>query len=156
MSSPTAMSMGSGDLVAMRVRQSAVKCKPFGVSPFAKLEMRGEVVDFPYHDPAFGCSFRITQHHRDMLDHALLALEPDQRPELRRWRDSLISMGAAPALASPWDAHPARKQRIVVSSSAAEAALTRTFEPATVCVPADSRACMQQHEGISWLLAGCP
>lgn len=128
--------------VAVPIRTSQHKLQYVPVLPHA-----GQVPTFSYHDPAFGCSFRVHQPSKDMLDHRLQSLQPDQKPPLQvlheweKWQEvedhrrHIWEMGYH-EMQPPAPCRPVELPSHV---------------PATVC-----RTGSEEHQGFAWLLAGCP
>uniref|UniRef100_A0A7S1RN04 Uncharacterized protein n=1 Tax=Alexandrium catenella TaxID=2925 RepID=A0A7S1RN04_ALECA len=97
----------------------------------------------PYHDPAFGPSFRCDDTTKDVLDHELLSVPAYESPPLQQlvdWRNSEEQQ----LRRELWWMHTFEEMRHPFPARRANTSLA----PATVCVDP------VEHCGLTWLLAG--
>merc|ERR1719237_1330734 len=98
--------------------------------PPANLNVKG--LEFPYHDPAFGCDFRRCMHSEDVIDRQLLGTPVDVSPPLEQLAAYEKWKQQEELRRKRWDARVQAitglgKKRVIREGS-------DTHAPATVCV----------------------
>merc|ERR1719330_568797 len=103
-----------------------------------------EIVTFPYHDPAFGCHYRLRQHSGDVLDRRLMETDTDQPPPLealQRWEH----IERQRENRHRWWERSYQEMQPPLPFRDQEA---KGYDVATACrLPPD------EHQGLAWLLA---